>query len=103
MPPGATVVNAADPDLGEVVRTILAEVLAVPVDRIRPSTAVISELGAESLDFLDFVFRLEHALGTKIPLARWAAFVKSRLPDDPSTGLTTDILKEFAESVVSFP
>ncbi len=84
--------------LGELVRQIIAEVLMVPVERVRPTTVLVIELGAESIDFVDLVFRLEQALGKKIPVARWGGFVKERLAgEDPSRALTTDIVREFAE------
>lgn len=88
-----------DPEkLGELVRRIIAEVLMVPVERVRPETVLVIELGAESIDFVDLVFRLEQAFGRKIPVARWGDFVKERLAGkDPATAITTDIVREFAE------
>jgi acyl carrier protein len=85
-------------DLGETVRRVVAEVLMVPVEKVRPQTALIQELGAESIDFLDLVFRLEEALGRKIPLAHWGTFVKERLPgQDLSVAITAEVIREFAE------
>ena len=49
------------------VAKIIADTLAVDLDRIRPDVALIDELGAESIDFLDLVFRLERAFGIKVP------------------------------------
>ncbi|PYQ00601.1 MAG: hypothetical protein DMF82_21700 [Acidobacteria bacterium] len=91
-------------NLGEVVRQIVADVLMVPVARVQPTTELVMELGAESIDFLDVVFRLEQALGKKIPLSRWGDFVKERLAgQDLASGITTDIVREFAEHEAAVP
>lgn len=54
-------------ELYERVRTSIAEALAVDLAKIRPEASLIDDLGAESIDFLDLVFRLETAYGVKIP------------------------------------
>jgi acyl carrier protein len=45
----------------------VADVLAVESRKITPGASIIDELGAESLDFLDLVFRLEADFKVKIP------------------------------------
>jgi len=90
--------------LDEAVRRIVAEVLMVSPDAVHPQTALVAELGAESLDFLDIVFRLEQFLGRKIQVSRWGAFVKERLAEaDLSTAITADVVREFAERESSAP
>lgn len=82
----------------EAVRGIVAEVLMVPRDSVHADTALVAELGAESIDFLDLIFRIEETLGKKIPSARWDAFVTERLPGaDLSRAITTAVVVEFAE------
>jgi acyl carrier protein len=91
----ALVAPEAIPDL---VRRIVAEVLMVPREKVGPQTALVAELGAESIDFLDLVFRLEQELGRKIPVARWGSFVEERLAgQDLTQAITTDVFREFAE------
>ena len=46
---------------------MLVEALGVERDQITPSATLQGELGAESIDFLDIVFRLEKEFGMKIP------------------------------------
>jgi acyl carrier protein len=45
----------------------VASVLAIDPAKITPGASLIEELGAESLDFLDLVFRLETDFKVKIP------------------------------------
>ena len=84
-------------DLSETVKEIIAHVLMVNPAEVRPDRALIAELGAESIDFLDLIFRIETALGRKIPLSHWEDFVAERLPGaDLSRAITPAIMVEFA-------
>ena len=49
------------------VRACVADVLAIDPAKVTPDASLITDLGAESLDFLDLVFRLETEYGVKIP------------------------------------
>lgn len=49
------------------VSSTLVEALNVEEDEIRPDATLQKDLGAESIDFLDIVFRLEREFGIKIP------------------------------------
>jgi acyl carrier protein len=49
------------------VADIMADALGCDVDQIKPDSSLISDLGAESIDFLDIVFRLERTFKVKIP------------------------------------
>ncbi|MHC4076374.1 MAG: acyl carrier protein [Planctomycetota bacterium] len=49
------------------VRDVLIDALGVDDDEIRLQATLMGDLGAESIDFLDIVFRLEKAFGIKIP------------------------------------
>ena len=48
-------------------REAIAEVLGRDEDEVTPSASLMNDLNAESLDFLDLLFRLESAFGIKIP------------------------------------
>jgi acyl carrier protein len=48
------------------VRDVLVDALAVDEDEVTPHAVLTSDLGAESIDFLDIVFKLEQAFGFKI-------------------------------------
>lgn len=55
-----------DDDLENSVRGIVADALSLPVAEVSPSASLMDELGAESLDFLDIVFKLERTYGIQI-------------------------------------
>jgi acyl carrier protein len=48
------------------VRDVLVDALAVDEDEVTPTAALTTDLGAESIDFLDIVFKLEQAFNFKI-------------------------------------
>ena len=45
----------------------LQDALGVDDDEVTPEATLTGDLGAESIDFLDIVFRLEKTFGIKIP------------------------------------
>ena len=49
------------------VSTTMADALGCDVEDIKPNVSLIEGLDAESIDFLDMVFRLERAFKIKIP------------------------------------
>jgi acyl carrier protein len=59
----------------------LVEALNVDEDDIKPEATLQGDLGAESIDFLDIVFRLEREFGIKIP--RGELFPESIFQGDP--------------------
>jgi len=58
---------AANADLFNKIRTALVDALGVDEDEVTPEATLVGDLGAESIDFLDIVFRLEKAFDIKIP------------------------------------
>ncbi len=48
------------------VREVLVDALAVDEDEVSGTASLTADLGAESIDFLDIVFKLEQAFGFKI-------------------------------------
>jgi len=61
------------------IRTALVEALGVDEDEVTPEATLTGDLGAESIDFLDIVFRLEKAFDIKIP--RGELFPESIMTD----------------------
>ena len=63
------------------VSTTLVEALNVDEGEVKPDSTLQGDLGAESIDFLDIVFRLEREFGIKIP--RGELFPESIFQGDP--------------------
>lgn len=63
------------------VSATLVEALNVDEEDVRPTATLQGDLGAESIDFLDIVFRLEREFGIKIP--RGELFPESIFQGDP--------------------
>jgi acyl carrier protein len=73
------------------VSATLVEALNVDEEDIKPTSTLQGDLGAESIDFLDIVFRLEREFGIKIP--RGELFPESIFQGDPDlvqNGRVTD-------------
>lgn len=51
----------------EKVQAALVDALGVDDDEVTPEATLVGDLGAESIDFLDIVFRLEKAFDIEIP------------------------------------
>lgn len=49
------------------IQAALVEALGVDEEEVAPEATLIGDLGAESIDFLDIVFRLEKAFDIKVP------------------------------------
>ena len=78
----------------------LVQALGVDEDEVTPDASLTNDLGAESIDFLDIVFRLEKSFGIKIP--RGGLFPEHIFsnPKFVKDGLVTESgLNELRESV----
>lgn len=51
----------------EKVKEALVDALGVDDDEVQPSATLVGDLGAESIDFLDIVFKLEKGFNISIP------------------------------------
>lgn len=83
----------------------IADALGCDLDQVKPESSLIGDLGAESIDFLDIVFRLERAFKVKIPRGKLVEDARGDLPeaDFEKGGLVTDAgvqrLKTFLSEV----
>jgi acyl carrier protein len=68
-------------EIYEKVSSTLVEALNVDEEDVKPTSTLQGDLGAESIDFLDIVFRLEREFGIKIP--RGELFPESIFQGDP--------------------
>jgi acyl carrier protein len=70
---------------------VLVQALNVDQDEVTPAATLQRDLGAESIDMLDIVFRLEREFGLRIP--RGELFPESIFQGDPAfvqDGVVTD-------------
>jgi acyl carrier protein len=66
------------------VQGVLVEALGVDDDEVTPTSTLREDLGAESIDFLDIVFRLEKAFTIKIPRGELFPEDLETLRNDPT-------------------
>lgn len=82
------------------VKDVLVEALGVDDDEVTESSTLSGDLGAESIDFLDIVFRLEKDFSIKIP--RGDLFPDDLLnnPEYVENGKMTDVgVKKLQEAM----
>jgi acyl carrier protein len=63
------------------VQAVLVDALGVDEEDVTPTAVIRDDLGAESIDFLDIMFRLEKAFGIKIPRGE---MIPENLANDPN-------------------
>ena len=81
-------INAVFPTVAETV----ADALGCDVADVRPDASLIEDLDAESIDFLDMVFRLERAFKVKIPRGKIVENARGSLTEAEfeQKGIVTD-------------
>lgn len=83
----------------------IADALGCEVDEVKAEASLIEDLGAESIDFLDLVFRLERAFKVKIPRGKIIEDARGDLPEAQfeQKGVVTEAglarLKQFLSEV----
>jgi acyl carrier protein len=87
------------------VAQVIADALGCDVEDVKPQVPLIEGLDAESIDFLDLVFRLERSFGVKIPRGKIVEDARGDLPESEfeQQGLVTEAglarLREFLGEV----
>jgi len=75
------------------VAATIADALGCDVEEVRPDASLIEDLDAESIDFLDMVFRLERAFKIKIPRGKIVENARGTLTEAAfeHNGIVTDV------------
>lgn len=73
---------ASREEMESAVHEAVADALALDADEVTGDATLMDELGAESIDLLDILFRLERSLGVKIQASDLADHVQGGIPDD---------------------
>ena len=83
----------------------IADALGCDVEDVKPDASLIDDLDAESIDFLDMVFRLERAFKIKIPRGKIVENARGTLTEAEfeQNGIVTDTglaqLREYLSEV----
>lgn len=85
------------------VREIIADVLVIDEGEIALTSRLITDLGAESIDFLDLVFQLEKAFDIKIPRGQLEKNARGHLTEEDfeKGGVLTEAGMEALKSYLS--
>jgi acyl carrier protein len=81
----------------------IADALGCDVDQVKLDVSLIDGLDAESIDFLDLVFRLERAFKLKIPRGKIIEDARGDLPEAEfeQKGVVTDVGMQRLRSFLS--
>ena len=71
----------ADQEIGEIVCRVVAEALGRDIE-VRVTSNLMNDLGAESLDFLDIVFKLEQTFGIQITRGEMERAARGDMSDE---------------------
>src|SRR4051812_3203497 len=73
---------AVTSEVSDAGKEALVGALGVGEEDVSPDATLLEDLGAQSIDLLDILFRLERKLGVKIQASDLAAHVQGGIPDD---------------------
>jgi acyl carrier protein len=69
-------------DVDNAVKDAVAEALALDEDEVGPDATLMDDLGAESIDLLDILFRIEKSTGVKIEASDLGDYIQGGIPED---------------------
>ena len=69
-----------------IVRSAIAAAVGVEEDEVQPEARIFGDLGAESIDLLDALFRIEQVAGVKIQASEIADQLQGGLSDEEFEG-----------------
>lgn len=73
---------ASREEIHTAVQEAVVDALGVSEDEVTPDATLLGDLGAESIDLLDILFRLERKVGVKIQAADLGAHVQGGISDE---------------------
>lgn len=69
-------------EISKTVKDAVVGALGIDEDEVTPEATLLGGLGAESIDLLDILFRIERKVGVKIQASDLAAYVQGGIPDE---------------------
>jgi acyl carrier protein len=69
-------------DNDSAVHEAVAGALGLDADEVTPESTLMGDLGAESIDLLDMLFRIERSTGVKIQASDLGEYIQGGIPDE---------------------
>jgi acyl carrier protein len=69
-------------DVESSVKEAVVVALALDEDEVTPDSTLMDDLGAESIDLLDILFRIQKSTGVKIEASDLGDYMQGGIPDD---------------------
>ena len=73
---------ASREEIDSAVKEAVTEALALDEDEVTPDATLMDELGAESIDLLDILFRIEKSVDVKIQASDLGDHIQGGIPED---------------------
>jgi acyl carrier protein len=86
-------------DVDSAVKEAVTEALALDDDEVTPESTLMDDLGAESIDLLDILFRVEKSTGVKIEASDLGDYIQGGIPDDEFSDENEVITEKGAEQL----
>ncbi len=64
------------------IQIAVAEALGLDEEEVTADATLLGDLGAESIDLLDILFRIERQVGVKVETGDLAEYIQGGIPDD---------------------
>src|SRR5215216_3279624 len=83
----------ATTEIQSAVQEAVVGALGVSEDEATPDATLMDDLGAESIDLLDILFRIERSTGVKVQASDIGEYIQGGIPDDEfgdEEGILTD-------------
>jgi acyl carrier protein len=84
-------------DVDSAVKEAVTEALALDEDEVTPESTLMDDLGAESIDLLDILFRIEKSTGVKIEASDLGDYIQGGIPDNEFSDANEVITAKGAE------
>jgi acyl carrier protein len=86
-------------DVDSSVKEAVVEALALDDDEVTPDSTLMDDLGAESIDLLDILFRIQKSTGVKIEASDLGDYIQGGIPDDEFSDANEKITEKGAEQL----
>src|SRR6266511_1507038 len=89
----------ATTEIQSAVQEAVVGALGVSEDEATPDATLMDDLGAESIDLLDILFRIEKSTGVKIEASDLGDYIQGGIPDEEFSDADENITEKGAEQL----